>query len=266
MSFKNKVMVITGGGNGIGREVVLKLLKMGAKVVALDISEENLLKTQTLANEISKDFSYFVLDITKKEQIEELPQKILNKHNKIDAILNIAGIIQPFVKINELNYESIEKVMQVNFYGTLYMIKTFLPHLLSNNEKTYISNVSSMGGFLPVPGQSVYGASKAAVKLLTEALYAELKNTNVKVSIVFPGAIATNIAKNSGIEILASAKENKFKQLSPVKAAEQILKGIEKEKFRILVGKDAKFMDFLYRLSPKRAVLLILSKMKSLLK
>ena len=266
MSFKNKVMVVTGGGNGIGREVVLKLLKEGAKVVALDISEENLLNTKKLANEMSNDFSYFVIDITKKEQIEELPQKILNKYSKIDGVLNIAGIIQPFVKVNELNYASIEKVMQVNFYGTLYMIKTFLPYLLNNKETSYISNVSSMGGFLPVPGQSVYGASKAAVKLLTEALYAELKNSNVKVSIVFPGAIATNIAKNSGIEIHADGKNNKFKQLSAVKAAEQILKGIQKEKFRILVGKDAKIMDFLYRLNPKRAVLLILSKMKSLLK
>jgi len=266
MSFNNKVMLITGGGNGIGREVVLKLLKEGAKVIALDISEENLIVTKNLANEISNEFSYFVIDITKKEQIEELPQKIINKYDKIDGVLNVAGIIQPFVKVNELNYESIEKVMQVNFYGTLYMIKTFLPYLLNNKETSYISNVSSMGGFLPVPGQSVYGASKAAVKLLTEALYAELKNSNVRVSIVFPGAIATNIAKNSGIEIHTDVKASKFKQLSAIKAAEKILKGIKKEKFRILVGKDAKIMDILYRLNPKRAVHIILSKMKSLLK
>ncbi|WP_252629481.1 SDR family oxidoreductase, partial [Enterobacter sp. JH539] len=90
--------------------------------------------------------------------------------------INNAGIIQPFVKIDQLGYEVVERVFNVNFYGTLYMTKTFLPHLLTRPE-AHIVNVSSMGGFLPVPGQTIYGASKAAVKLFTEGLHSELADT-----------------------------------------------------------------------------------------
>jgi short-subunit dehydrogenase len=97
-----------------------------------------------------------------------------------------------------LPYDAIERVLNVNLYGVIYMTKAFLPHLLTRPE-AHIVNVSSMGGFFPVPGQSLYGASKAAVKLLTEGLYSELIDTNVRVTAVFPGAIATNISQNSGL-------------------------------------------------------------------
>src|SRR5690554_7737944 len=90
--------------------------------------------------------------------------------------------------------------MDINFYGTVYVNKVFLDSLFKEDD-SYLVNVSSMGGFLPVPGQTVYGASKAAVKLLTEGLYAELKDTNVSVTLVFPGAIKTDISKNSGVEM-----------------------------------------------------------------
>lgn len=270
MSFKNKVFVVTGGGNGIGREVVLQLLEQGASVAAVDINESSLNDTLELAKDNAKNLSLHTLNIVNKEQVEALPNTVIEKHGKVDGVLNIAGIIQPFIHVNNLDYSQIERVMNVNFYGTLYIIKAFLPHLLKNTTTSYISNVSSMGGFLPVPGQSVYGASKAAVKLLTEGLYAELKNTNVRVNIVFPGAIATNITKNSNVEIKVSennAKQAKnFPTTSAKRAGEIILEGIAKEKFRIMVGKDAKIMDFLYRLNPKRAVNMITNKMKDLIK
>lgn len=269
MNFKDKVFAVTGGGNGIGREVVLQLLEQGAKVAAIDINEAALSETLTLSNENGKNLSLHTVNITNKEQVESLPKLIIEKHGQIDGVLNVAGIIQPFIHVNNLDYSQIERVMNVNFYGTLYMLKAFLPHLLSNQTTAYISNVSSMGGFLPVPGQSVYGASKAAVKLLTEGLYAELKNTNVRVSIVFPGAVATDITKNSEVEVKVSEdtgkKTKSFPMTTAKRAGEIILEGIAKEKFRIIVGKDAKTMDFLYRLSPKRAVDMITKKMQSLL-
>ena len=124
-----------------------------------------------------------------------------------------------------------------------------------------------MGGFLPVPGQTVYGASKAAVKLLTEGLHSELLNTGVRVTVVFPGAIGTDIAAHSGVSIEGMTKEQQssYKTLPPAKAAEIILDGMEKDKYRVLVGQDAAFMDFLYRLSPERAARLIYDQMKQLL-
>jgi short-subunit dehydrogenase len=146
------------------------------------------------------------------------------------------------------------------------MVKTFLPHLLTRPE-AHIVNVSSMGGFLPVPGQTIYGASKAAVKLLTEGLHSELANTNVKVTVVFPGAINTNITKNSGLANprQASAENGSVKILSPTKAAQIIIDGMESNRYRVLVGNDAKFMDIFYRLHPGSAAKMITGKMKGLL-
>lgn len=264
MEFKDKVFVVTGGGNGIGRQIVLQLLGLGAKVAALDISEEGLQETKQLIK--SDKLSIHKIDITKKEQVEAVKEEVLKTYNQIDGIFNVAGIIQPFIKVNELSYEQIERVMNVNFYGTLYMVKAYLPLLLKNNTTSYIANVSSMGSFLPVPGQSIYGASKAAVKLMTEGLYAELKNTNVKVSIIFPGAVATNITKNSNVNMEVDTTDApKFKMLTAEKAAKLIIEGVRKEKFRVLVGKDASIMDKLYRLNPKNAVHMITKQMESLL-
>ena len=148
----------------------------------------------------------------------------------------------------------------------MYMTKSFLPHLLKRPE-AHVVNVSSMGGFLPVPGQSIYGAAKAAVKLMTEALYAELKDTNVKVTVVFPGAIGTNISVNSGVNIKNSgdAESSKFNPMPPAKAAGIIVAGMEKNKFRVLVGNDSKTMNRLYRFNPKFATGFIARQMKSLL-
>ncbi len=159
--------------------------------------------------------------------------------------------------------------MNVNFFGTLYMTKAFLPELLKRPEG-YIVNVSSMGGFLPVPGQSIYGASKAAVKLMTEGLYAELLDTNVHVSVVFPGATQTHISENSGVKGPTGAEADqaakKFQMLSASESARIIIDGIEKNKPQIFTGNDSNFMNLLYRLNPVYATNFIAKQMKSLLK
>jgi short-subunit dehydrogenase len=205
-----------------------------------------------------------VVDLTDKKAVEQLAIEIIAKHGSIDGLINNAGIIQPFVKLNELGYEVIDRVFNVNFLGTLYMTKSFLPHFLSRPE-AHIVNIASMGGFLPVPGQTIYCASKAAVKLLTEGLDAELTNTNVRVSIVFPGAMNTNIMANSGLggSKASSAEKNSTTILSPAVAAEKIIKGIEQNKSRMLIGADSKMMDFLYRINPKFASRLIYKQMKA---
>jgi short-subunit dehydrogenase len=145
------------------------------------------------------------------------------------------------------------------------MVKTFLPHLLKR-PAAHIVNVSSMGGFLPVPGQTIYGASKAAVKLLTEGLYAELLDTNVRVTLAYPGAVGTNIAGNSGIGVPAGAEgKSSMPVLAPARAARIILEAMEKDRYSVLVGPDARLMDLLYRLNPRKAAHFIYKQMKSLL-
>ena len=265
MQVKGKTIVVTGGGSGIGRVLVLGLLNKGARVAAVDLNEETLKETQALAGDKETQISTHVVNIADKPAVEGLPQQILENHPSIDGLINNAGIIQPFVKINDLNYDQINKVMHVNFYGTVYMTKTFLPELLKRPE-AHIVNVSSMGGFLPVPGQSVYGASKAAVKLFTEGLYAELADTNVNVTVVIPGATETNITKNSGVETPSMGESSqKFKALPAEKAAELIIKGIERNKYQIFVGNDSKMLNILYRLSPQFATDFIAKQMKALL-
>lgn len=260
MKLEGKNILVTGAGSGIGKELTLNLLKKGAKVLAVDLRQESL---DALSKEVgeNENLKTHTLDISDKSAVE----KLAGAEKEIDVLINNAGIIQPFKKVNDLEYSDIEKVMNVNFYGTLFMTKSFLPHLLKLKE-SYIVNVSSMGGFLPVPGQGVYGASKAAVKLLTEGLYAELLDSSVHVAVVFPGATATNISKNSGIDTshVGSGKSN-FKTLPASDAASAIIEGIEDNKVQIYLGSDCKSMNFLYRVSPVRAIRLIADKMKSLL-
>lgn len=265
MKVPDKVFVVTGGGNGIGREVVLELLRRGASVAAADIRQDSLDETSDLAGG-SDRLATFTVDITDREATADLPEKVIDALGAIDGMVNVAGIIQPFVKLNELDYADIERVINVNLYGTIHMVKGVLPHLLER-PVAHIANVSSMGGFLPVPGQTVYGASKAGVKLLTEGLYAELIESNVGVSVVMPGAVATDIASNSGIEGLdaGAAEESSVRTASPEDAARIIIDGIEDDQLHIYVGRDARMMSLLNRAAPKRSTHLIYKQMKDII-
>jgi NAD(P)-dependent dehydrogenase (short-subunit alcohol dehydrogenase family) len=263
MKAAGKVMVVTGAGSGMGREVVLELLRRGARVAAVDINEATLAETVELAA-AHDALDAFRVDIADRQAVEALAPAIVERFGSVDGIVNCAGIIQPFVRLQDLEYEAIERVFSVNWWGTLYLTKTFLP-LLLERPSAHIVNVSSMGGFLPVPGQTVYGASKAAVKLLTEGLHSECKGTRVRVTIVFPGAVATNITTNSGVDIpsMAGAKPPPVRPADL--AARDIVDGMEKNAYRVLVGRDATMMDVLYRLYPRRAAGFIARQMKDLL-
>lgn len=281
MQVENKVFVVTGAGNGIGREVSLALLERGARVAAVDLRTESLEQTAALAG-AGERLSLHTLNITDREGVAALPEAVLEAHGHVDGLLNVAGIIQQFVPFIDLDLEEMERVVDVNLWGTIYTCKAFLPHLVARPEACLV-NVSSMGGFAPVPGQTLYGASKAAVKLLTEGLYAELREGPVAVTIVFPGAIGTEITTNSGVSIpggatpeeavvtddeaLARRKaESGRKTLPPADAARMIVEdAVQKGSYRVTVGRDATMLDRFSRLSPQRATDLIARQMKDLL-
>ncbi|WP_413450297.1 SDR family oxidoreductase [Georgenia phoenicis] len=267
MEIAGKVFVVTGGGNGIGRAVVLDLLARGAGVAAVDVSDAALAQTVALAGNTGPRLTTHVVDLADRAAVEALPQAVLTAHGQVDGVLNVAGIIQPFVPVKDLSYEDIEKVMAVNFSGVVNMCKTFVPYLLQRPAASLL-NVGSMGGLSPVPGQSVYGASKAAVKLFTEGLYAELLGTPVAVTIVFPGAIATNISANSGVGGARDASEadGAMKTTTAQDAARQIIAAVEKGAYRATVGSDARMIDLLSRLMPRRTTEMVTKKMGAMLK
>jgi NAD(P)-dependent dehydrogenase (short-subunit alcohol dehydrogenase family) len=266
MDVRSKTIVVTGGGDGIGRQVVLELLRRGARVAAVDRNPDALDATAAAAHAGERLATYQV-DITDRAAVDELPDRIAAALGDVDGLINVAGIIQPFVRLAELDDRAIERVIDVNLYGTIFMVRAFLPGLLER-PVAHIANVSSMGGYVPVPGQTVYGASKAAVALMTEGLYAELLDTPVGVSVIFPGAVRTSITTNSGVEIPgagAMEKESKLPITEADEAARIIVDGIEKDRFHIYVGKDARIMRLLTRLVPRRAAHLIQRQMKDLL-
>lgn len=265
MDIAGKVFVVTGAGNGIGRAVTLTLLARGARVAAVDLDPAGLAQTARLAP--GATLSTHVVDIVDRAAVEALPAAVVAEHGPVDGVLNVAGVIQQFVPVADLGYDEIEKVMNVNFWGVVTMSKAFLPHLLQRPTASLV-NVSSMGGLSPVPGQSVYGASKAAVKLFTEGLYAELRDTPVRTTIVFPGAIATNISANSGVDMgrdAASADASSMKMTTAQDAAAQIIAAMERGAYRVTVGSDARMIDRLSRLMPRRTTELIAKKMAGLL-
>lgn len=269
MQVASKVFVVTGGGNGIGREVVLGLLKRGATVAAVDLRADSLEQTVALAAAGDR-LTVHTCDIGDRDAVEGLAQEVVATHGHVDGLLNVAGIIQQFLPFADLTYEEMERVLRVNLWGTIHTTKAFLPALTARPEACLV-NVSSMGGFLPVPGQTLYGASKAAVKLLTEGLYSELRSTPVAVTIVFPGAIGTDISKNSGVAAPGGSREvpegETTHRMTPAPdAARQIIEdAVEKGRYRVTVGKDATMLDRISRLAPQRATDLIAKKMADLL-
>lgn len=264
MQLTGKTIVVTGAGSGIGRQLTRQLLQKGCRVAGVDINEQALLDTGQFAGASVDQFRAFAFDITDNQQVTRLPDQVVGHFGSVDGLINNAGIIQHFKPVAELSMDEISRVVNVNFYGTVYLTKAFLPLFLARPE-AHIVNVSSMGGSVPVPGQTIYGAAKAAVKLFTEGLYSELTDTNVRVTVVFPGAVATNITENSGLgKPKAGSGKSNMKPLPPEKAAEKILAAMEQNRFRVTVGQDATFLDLLYRFNPRYATQFIQKKMRAL--
>lgn len=263
MDLAGKVLVVTGAGNGIGRQVAIELLRRGARVAGVDLSEAGLAETAATAN-AGERFSLHAVDITDRDAVVALPDAVRAAHDVIDGLVHVAGIVQRFVPVAELTFADIDRVLTVNLGGTVNMNKVFLDELLARPVAALV-NVSSMGGLVPFPGQTAYGASKGAVKLWTEGLQAELAGTGVAVTVVFPGAIATDIVLNSGAGSVsaASAGDAPVRMTPPDAAARQIVDAIAAGAPRVRIGKDARLLDRLVRLMPTKAIRLIAKKMAS---
>ena len=253
--YKNKICVITGAASGIGRALAITLAEQGAVLALSDINETGLSETVEKvggSNKIMND----VFDMADAEAIASYAQKVEQTLGAADYVFNVAGLtrVGNFV---DTPLESMEKVMDVNYWGVVRMSKAFLDQILS--KKGTLVNISSVFGFIGYAGQTHYCASKFAVRGFTETLAQELKGTGVGICSVHPGGIATNIARNAIADKLpdngASREEmdaafDKMAITSPEKAAKVILKGAAKKKQRILIGSDARVISLVSRLFP----------------
>jgi len=230
MEIGGRLFVVTGAGNGIGREVAFLLLARGARVAAVSRGAAGLERTAELAGP-GAALSTHVVDVADRAAVAALPAAVEAAHGiPADGIINVAGIIHRFAKISDLSMEEIEHVVDVDLWGTVNMTKAFLAGLMARPSASIV-NFGSMGALIPFPGQGAYGASKGGVHLFTETLLAELRDTSIQVSLVMPGAVATNILGGSGVDAprgltFEAAAKFGYRPMKATTAARRVVRGI----------------------------------------
>ncbi|HET6839053.1 MAG TPA: SDR family NAD(P)-dependent oxidoreductase, partial [Bradyrhizobium sp.] len=259
-TIRGAAAAITGAASGIGRALALELAARGCDLALADRDEAGL---QTVAAEIAKTHSRKVtihrVDVGEASEIEAFARAATASHPGLNIVINNAGVAL-LGQFNEIDQAQFEWLMNINFWGVVHGTRAFLPHLARQRE-AHIVNLSSVFGIIAPPGQTAYSASKFAVRGFSESLRHELRmaESPVRLSVVHPGGIATNIARNSRTGVGIS--DNKARsdaierfenaaQTTPQAAAQRIIRGIENNELRILIGLDARIIDVLQRLSP----------------
>lgn len=257
--FRNKVAAITGAGSGMGRSLAVLLASRGCHVALSDINEKGLAETAGLIKGTGVKVTTQKLDVSDKAAVFAWADQVARDHGKVNLIFNNAGVALGSA-VDGGSYEDLEWIMNINFWGVVHGTKAFLPYLKDSGEG-HVINTSSVFGLMGVPSQSAYNASKFAVRGFTEALRQELEMAGVNVSAtsVHPGGIKTNIAKaarmdNSvtslGLSTNSTEKFEKLFSTTADEAAAVIIKGVEGNKRRVLIGKDAVAIDLMVRLFP----------------
>jgi short-subunit dehydrogenase len=259
-TIRGAAAAITGAASGIGRALALELAARGCDLALADRDEAGL---QAVAAEITKAHSRKVtihrVDVGELSEIAAFAQAATSNHPRLNIVINNAGVAL-LGQFDEVDQAQFEWLMNINFWGVVHGTRAFLPHL-SRQAEAHIVNLSSVFGIIAPPGQTAYSASKFAVRGFSESLRHELAMaaSPVRLSVVHPGGVATNIARNSRTG--TGITDNKFRaeslerfenaaRTSPEQAARRIIDGIEKNEPRILIGGDARFIDILQRLRP----------------
>jgi short-subunit dehydrogenase len=251
---------VTGAASGIGRALALELAARGCDLALADRDEAGL---QAVAAEIGKTGQRKVtvhrVDVSEPSQIADFAQAAVAAHPGLNIVVNNAGVAL-LGQFGEIDQAQMDWLMNINFWGVVHATRAFLPHLERQRE-AHIVNLSSIFGIIAPPGQTAYAAAKFAVRGFSESLRHELQmaKSPVKLSVVHPGGVSTNIVRNSraGVGVTDNARRaqsiERFDAIAgttPAAAALRIITGIEKNQPRILIGNDARFMDLLQRLRP----------------
>ena len=245
-------MAVTGAGSGIGRALAAELVQRGAHVALSDNDEAALSETRELLNGAVKVTTH-PLDVRDRAAVERYAGEVRAQHGGADVVINNAGVTSKG-SLEQLDYDDIEFVLAVNFWGVLYGTKAFLP-LFRERGAGHIVNISSINAFVPFANNGPYNISKYAVHGLNETLMQELRGEPIRVTSVHPGGIRTNIAKSARHVSEREAKIfAKIARTSAKSCANTILNAVEANQERVFVGLDAKIMAAAKRALPALAV------------
>jgi len=252
---EGRVAVVTGAGSGIGRATALLLAERGCALALVELNEASLAESADLVRAAGRKVSTHVADVADRARMEHLPGEVLSEHGHVHILVNNAGV-SVIGTLLEQKLDDFAWLMGINFWGVVYGCKLFLPFLLAEDE-AQIVNISSMFGFIGVPTQISYNASKYAVRGFSEALSSELSGTNVGVTCVHPGGIRTNVVRSSRISSERDAEDKRLtietferRAHSPEKAARKIVRAIERKQARVRIGPEAYLTDWAKRLFP----------------
>ena len=258
-AFRGKVAVITGAGSGIGRALAVRLAGMGSALALSDVDEAGLAETRTLLAPSGVRVTTERVDVADRAAVHRHADAVIAAHGRVHLVINNAGVALA-ASVAEMTYEDFDWLMGINFWGVVHGTKAFLPHLLQADEG-HIVNISSIFGIIAVPGQAAYHAAKFAVRGFTESLRQDLELVRARVSAtcVHPGGIRTNIVRRARLSTERAQRVTKeemsreFERLartSPEQAAAAIIRGVERNARRVVIGPDAKFLAGVQRLLP----------------
>lgn len=245
MKLENKSIVITGGSSGIGKATALRCAKDGAKVLVAARSEDKLKQTVEEINQTGGKGYYISTDVTDGNQVKDLFKYAVKELGCVDVVFNNAGL--GYVKrIFETSDQEIKKMVNVNLLGLCYVAK-YASQVMKEQKSGHLINTSSLAGLISVPQWAVYTATKWGVTGLTETIRQELKEYNVIVSSVHPGAVDTNFFSQNKANIDLSQFEQK---ITPEEVAEEVYKLMLTDQRKVLIPNMAKSYSFLYKFIP----------------
>lgn len=198
MDLKNKVAIVTGAGDGLGKQVSFKLAKEGVSLALVARNEEKLDEVKKETEKLgSPKVVCYPCDIQDKEQINKTVQQIEVDFNEVQILLNIAGIWQKLNLLENIAEEEVDSVINTDLLGMIHMTRLVIP-ILKRQKEAIILNDSSRSGITAQPGQSVYSAAKWGVRGFTDVLKEDLKETNVKVAAIYQGGTNTELFNKAG--------------------------------------------------------------------
>ena len=261
--FEGRVAVVTGAASGLGRATASALAAKGCVLALVDVDEAGLAQVAKDLEARGTKCSVHTADVADAERMSVLPAEIVSLHGGVHILVNNAGV-SVSATFEDQTLDDLHWIVGINFFGVVYGCKFFLPELRKVDE-AHIVNISSMFGFIGVPTQSSYCATKFAVKGFTEALWAELKDTQIGVTSIHPGGIRTQIAKTMRSydeEVRASTVAGLEGSRPPEDVAKVVVRAIEKNRLRAIAGWEAYLSDWLKRLLPVRIHSLIARRMR----